>query len=60
MYQISEQSGGKIFYLNQIQNIKDKLLKNDLVKPVMFSIDKTESVINLKWIFFLILSLISV
>ncbi len=60
MYQISEQSGGKLFYLNQIQNIKDKLLKNDLVKPVMFSIDKTESVINLKWIFLLILSLISV
>lgn len=55
---LSSEFGGSVFYQDQIQSLSDTLLARD-IKPVIFTSTRTRSVINLKWIFFLILGMLS-
>lgn len=55
---LSSEFGGAVFYQNQLEALGDSLLAKD-IKPVIFNTTRTRSVINLKWIFFLILALLS-
>ncbi|MBK9012823.1 MAG: hypothetical protein IPM82_01345 [Saprospiraceae bacterium] len=55
---LSREFGGSVFYQNQIEALTDSLLARD-IKPVIFTSTSTRSVINLKWIFFLILGMLS-
>lgn len=55
---LSSEFGGGVFYQNQLQALGDSLLRKD-IKPVIFNTTRTRSVINLKWIFFLILGMLS-
>ncbi len=55
---LSSEYGGSVFYQNQLQTLGDSLLARD-IKPVIFTSTSTRSVINLKWIFFLILAMLS-
>ena len=55
---LSDEFGGQVFYQNQLTELGDALLNRD-IKPVMFSTTKTRSVINLKWIFFLLMGMLS-
>jgi hypothetical protein len=60
LYQLASQHNGNMYGLKDMENIaKDIKAKNQL-KPVLYDTFQTESAINLKWIFFLLLSLISV
>ncbi len=56
---ISDNSGGQMFYPNQISRLKEILLTNDKIKPVLYETKSTKSILHLKWIFFLILGLLS-
>lgn len=56
--QMSVESGGKMFNENEISAIAELIKQQAGAKPVMREIVKTQSVINLKWIFFLILGLL--
>jgi len=59
LFQLASQHNGSMHYLNDIEKIADEIdLKNQL-KPVLYDTFMTESAINLKWIFFLILILFS-
>jgi len=59
MYQLSEESGGKLFYPEQIQQLGDSLLLNkELVDQVYYE-EKYEEFIELKWVFFVFLTLVS-
>ncbi|MBI1227651.1 MAG: hypothetical protein GC192_20625 [Bacteroidetes bacterium] len=55
---LSDEFGGGVFYQNQLQALGDSLLSRE-IKPVIFTSTRTRSVINLKWIFFLILGMLS-
>ncbi len=56
--QMAVESGGKMFGENEIANIAEQIKQQAGAKPVMREIVKTQSIINLKWIFFLLIGLL--
>lgn len=50
--------GGQFYKAEQLEALSKELLDKDL-KPVVFATSRTRSVIHLKWIFFLLLGLLS-
>jgi hypothetical protein len=60
LYQMSEQTGGQMFASNQWEQLEKAITENQNIKPILFDTFKTDSIINLKWIFFLIVGLLSV
>lgn len=60
LYQISEATQGNIFYPNQWENLKNTILENQKIASVMYDTFTTNSLINYKWLFFLILFFLSV
>lgn len=60
LFQLGENSGGEVFYPGNINRIAEKISKNASIKPISYSTFKTNSLINLKWLFFLLLTGLSV
>jgi len=58
LYTLSQKSGGKMFYRNELEKLKDELLKRDDLASVSYVQTKLEELLNKKWIFFLILLLL--
>jgi hypothetical protein len=56
---LSEQYGGEMVYPAQLASISDKIKEKKSVKPVIYQTTKTRSIINLKWICFLLMSLLT-
>lgn len=56
---LSERYGGTLNYPNQVGAIAQQIAARGSVKPVIYTTTKTRSVINLKWIFFLLLFLLT-
>lgn len=56
---LSQEFGGEVVYPQQIASLPDLLNAKGNVKPVIYQTSKTRSVINLKWIFFLLLGLLT-
>ena len=56
---LSDKFGGAMLYPAQINNLASQIVEKGNVKPVIYQTSKTRSVINLKWIFFLLLFLLS-
>lgn len=59
MYQLASQHHGQMYHANDFDKIADELLAKNQLKPILYDTFLTESAINLKWIFFLILILLS-
>jgi hypothetical protein len=59
MYQLASEHGGHMYHTNDFEQIADDLLAKNQLKPILYDTFLTESAINLKWIFFLILILLS-
>lgn len=59
LYQLASQHGGSMHYLNDMDKIADEIDAKNQLKPILYDTFLTESAINLKWIFFLLLVLIS-
>ena len=57
---LSEKYGGELVYPAQLTSIAERIKETGKVKPVIYQTSKTRSVINLKWIFFLLLGLLTV
>ncbi|MFN4234288.1 MAG: hypothetical protein ACK4IK_05725 [Bacteroidia bacterium] len=60
LYSLSEKHGGKLFLSAQLTELKDELLQREDLLPIAYSEQKLNELINLKWIFFLILTLLSI
>ena len=58
--QLAVQSGGQMVYADQLEKLITTIEQSSSAKPVMRETIKTQSIINLKWIFFLILGLLGV
>ncbi len=56
---LSEEYGGELLYPTQVNGLADRIKAKGTVKPVMYQTTKTRSIINLKWIFFVLLGLLS-
>ena len=50
---------GELVYPDQIEALGQKILEKETIKPVIYQNVKTSPLIDLKWIFFLLLGLIS-
>ncbi len=60
LYQLSTKYGGEMLSVNQISELAEKIKSREDIKPVLYSSYKTQSVINKKWLFFLILALLAI
>ena len=56
---LSEQYGGTLNYTDQIAGIAQQIADRGSVKPVIYTTTKTRPVINLKWIFIILMSLLT-
>jgi hypothetical protein len=59
MYQLASQHHGQMYHAGDFDKIADDILAKNQLKPILNDTFLTESAINLKWIFFLILLLLS-
>lgn len=59
LYSIAQKHGGEMIYPADMEKLSDKLNAREDIKSVSYSEKKLDDVIHLKWIFFLILALIS-
>ncbi|MFN0274682.1 MAG: hypothetical protein ACKVPJ_02960, partial [Chitinophagales bacterium] len=56
--QLANESNGRVFYPSQIHSLAQTILENEYAKPVLHEVVKTQSLINLRWLFFLLLGLL--
>lgn len=56
---LSEEYGGELLYPSQLSSLPERIEAKGTVKPVLYQTTQTRSVINLKWICFLLLGLLS-
>ncbi|WP_207534988.1 vWA domain-containing protein [Desertivirga arenae] len=59
LYNIAKQSNGELVFPEQIGLLKEKIKNNELVKNISYENRRYEDMINLKWLFFVILFLLS-
>jgi len=57
--EIAKQSQGQLFYPTQIAALEYAIRNSETIKPLRYTQEDIKSWINLKWIFFLILALLS-
>ncbi|MDB5120614.1 MAG: hypothetical protein JWN56_1832 [Sphingobacteriales bacterium] len=60
LYALSEQSGGKMIFPDQVSGLKTMIAANENVKTLSYQDSKYEEVIDLKTIFFLIIGLLTI
>ena len=56
---LSNQLGGAMVYSKDMASLADSIKNRTNIKPVMYNTSKTQNILNLKWIFFLLLTLLS-
>lgn len=59
MYSLANQTGGQMYYPTQLEQLGQDILSREDIKPVIYNHKRLDDVIHKKWIFFLILILIS-
>jgi hypothetical protein len=59
LYQLSKESGGKLVYKNELNQLQQSILKNDSIKSISYLQKQITDLINLKWLFALILALLA-
>lgn len=57
---LSASYGGHSFYINNAESIADSIKNNDRIKPVIYEFSNTLPLLNYKWLFFIIILLLSV
>lgn len=60
LYQLSIQSGGKFYQPNQIEQLISDLKNNNRLKATSYFQEMINEMLNLKWLFFVVLLLLSV
>jgi len=60
LFQLASQSGGKYYLPGQIENLVREIKNNSNVKPVTYFQEMVNELLNLRWIFFILLLLLSV
>lgn len=58
LQQLSNQSGGKLYYPQNMQQLADDIEKNNSIKTILYQTFSTQPLIDKKWLFFIILLLL--
>ena len=56
---LSDKYGGALIYPGELGDLANSIVEQGNVKPIIYETSKTRAVINLKWIFFLLLFLLT-
>ncbi len=59
LFNMADKLNGQVFYPTQLAQLADSINANEYIKPVLHEEADTKPLLNLKWIFFLIVGLIS-
>lgn len=59
LYQLAKQNGGNLYYSNQLDELQKAILSNPNIQTITYSHKTLSDLINLRWIFFIILLLLS-
>lgn len=59
LYQLAKENRGKILYANELDNILNEIEQNKDISPISYTEKNLQDLLNLKWLFFLILGLLS-
>ncbi len=59
LFQLATKTGGKLVYPNALTNLETQILNNQLIKPITYSQTTTNPLIELKWLIFILLALLS-
>ena len=59
LYNLAQQHMGEMVYKNELNQLEEMLINREDIKPVSYTQQKLNEMINLKWVFFLILVLLS-
>lgn len=59
LQKLADNTGGKLFYIDQVDEISKELLENESYYTVQKSTTKEQNLIDWKWILFLIISLLT-
>ncbi len=59
LYKLSKNTGGKFFTQHFADSIVSQIRKNEDIVPISYSEKNTEDLLNLRWLFFAIISIIS-
>jgi hypothetical protein len=59
LFQLAQNTGGKLIHPDQTGQLKTELLNNELIKTVTYTQKQLNDLIDLKWLFFLILGLLT-
>jgi hypothetical protein len=59
LFQLAQATGGKLFTKNELDKLEKELMTSELIKPITYTQKQLNDLIDLKWIFFLILGLLS-
>ena len=56
---LSKKTGGKLFYSEQLDLLEKEVLTNEQIKPITYSQNTTTLLIDLKWLFWLVIGLLA-
>lgn len=59
LYNLAQQNGGQMVYSNEIEKLAELIQAKGFAKPILYDTVKTRSLIHQKWIFFLLLGLLT-
>lgn len=57
--ELATQQGGEMYYLSNMQNMADAIKKNESIKPIIYQNQDIKSWIDLKWIFVLLMLILT-
>ncbi len=59
LFQVAENTGGKMYFPHQLDELLMDIRSRDDIKPVLYTQDQYEDLIDLRWIFFLLFILLA-
>ncbi len=60
LFQIAKQSGGKLYYKNQLELLQKEILASENIKSITYSHKQLTDLVNLQWIFYIIVLMLSI
>ncbi|MFN3939414.1 MAG: hypothetical protein ACK4IY_02430, partial [Chitinophagales bacterium] len=58
LFQMATLSNGRMLYADQIDQLAQTIKDSDTAKPILREVIKTQSIINLQWLFFVIIAML--
>ncbi len=59
LFQLAENTGGKMFFPAEMDELLSEIRSRQDIRPVLYSQNQYEDIVNLRWIFFLLLLLLA-